>query len=352
MEGSRILIAIKDFELREKISSILTVGKYKVKETASGSEAVEYIRENPIDLVICGIELIGMDGFGVLRVANKFLETAAISFIMLLEKYQEPLAKKAMELGTDGYIVEPFDDLELLNQAEVRLRKKRFQQEAFLKKSQQARAAATLTEALPWFIERIKDFPLRAFKKNQTIFYNNERVGGLHFIISGRVKTFISDIKGNTMVTGIYHKSQYFGLENLSLGQVSMDEAMAIENTEVITIPLQQLQQMIVDYPGLLQMFIRDLSSRVAQRERRLLETVYCSVRKRISNTIVRLSEDQPYSGQTILTISRNDLASFTGVASETLSRVLGDFDREGIIGKQGNEIIIKRPEQLKSLRS
>ncbi|RZK99151.1 MAG: Crp/Fnr family transcriptional regulator [Pedobacter sp.] len=99
-------------------------------------------------------------------------------------------------------------------------------------------------------------------------------------------------------------------------------------------------------------MFIRDLSSRVTLREKRLLEIVYCSVRKRISNTILHLSENQPYNLQPILTISRNDLASFTGVASETLSRVLGDFAREGLIGKHGNEIIIKRPEQLKSLRN
>jgi DNA-binding response OmpR family regulator len=125
MEGSKILIILEDFDLRVKITEILTIGKYNVKSTNSGKQAIDIIRKSPVDIIISGVNVAEIDGFGVLSVVNKFMETAGISVIMLLNNQDYDLARRVMELGADGYLMAPFDDGELLNQVEVKLRKKK-----------------------------------------------------------------------------------------------------------------------------------------------------------------------------------------------------------------------------------
>jgi len=80
------------------------------------------------------------------------------------------------------------------------------------------------------------------------------------------------------------------------------------------------------------------------------MQMAYQSVRKRISESIVRLCRQTGSSD--LITVSRVDLASMSGTAPETVSRTLSDFKEEGLIEKKGSTIKvldIKRLEKIKN---
>src|SRR6516162_6859295 len=120
----RTLLIIDDHdEIRENIVEILTLAGYRVLSAGNGKKGVEVaIKEKP-ELVICDIMMPELDGYGVLHLLKKNPETEHIPFIFLTAKTERTDFRKGMEMGADDYVTKPFDDLELLNAIEIRLKK-------------------------------------------------------------------------------------------------------------------------------------------------------------------------------------------------------------------------------------
>src|SRR5471030_469307 len=130
----KILIIEDNTDIRENVVEILDLAGYTVFEADNGKTGVELATKNLPDLILCDIMMPELDGYGVLYMVNKNPETAAIPFIFLTAKAERVDLRKGMEMGADDYLTKPFDDMELLNAIESRLKKKDLQ-ESFYSKS-------------------------------------------------------------------------------------------------------------------------------------------------------------------------------------------------------------------------
>ncbi|MDY0904805.1 cyclic nucleotide-binding domain-containing protein [Pedobacter sp. CFBP9032] len=353
MEGSKILIILDDADLMSKISKILTVGKYNVNSTNSGKRAMDIIRRYPVDIIISGIKLLEIDGFGVLRMVNKFVENAGVGFIMLLNADEHDLTRRVMELGADGYLLNHFDHGELLNQVEVRIRKKRLQREYFSKHKERLGDGGNKNDEMMWLKSRFDGLIPRMIRKHQVIYYPGDKVAEIYYILSGRVKTYVIDDAGNELITGVFGPGECFGLLGAILGSESMESAEAMDSAEISILKVGSIESILTDDTDLNKFFFRQLAKEVNESHGKLLDIAYYSVRKRIAKSILKFSKPADDSlKKNGFVMPRNDLACAVGIATETLSRVLGDFQREGLIEKDGNEIILRKPEQLKSMKN
>ena len=118
-----ILLIEDNSEVRENTAEILELANYKVLTAENGKVGVELAQKNLPDLIISDIMMPDLDGFGVLHVLNKNLDTAQIPFIFLTAKTDRSDFRRGMNLGADDYITKPFDDVELLDAVESRLKK-------------------------------------------------------------------------------------------------------------------------------------------------------------------------------------------------------------------------------------
>src|ERR1700743_3880419 len=119
----RLLVIDDHDEIRENIAEILTLAGYTVFTAENGKRGVETaLKENP-ELVICDIMMPELDGYGVLHLLRKNASTENTPFIFLTAKTERGDFRKGMEMGADDYITKPFDDIELLNAIEIRLKK-------------------------------------------------------------------------------------------------------------------------------------------------------------------------------------------------------------------------------------
>src|ERR1700743_798943 len=119
----RLLVIDDHDEIRENIAEILTLAGYTVFTAENGKRGVETaLKENP-ELVICDIMMPELDGYGVLHLLRKNAATLNTPFIFLTAKTERTDFRKGMEMGADDYITKPFDDIELLNAIEIRLKK-------------------------------------------------------------------------------------------------------------------------------------------------------------------------------------------------------------------------------------
>ena len=118
-----ILIIDDHNEIRENIAEILTLAGYKTLVAENGKKGVEMALQAIPDLIVCDIMMPELDGYGVLHLLRKNSSTENIPFIFLTAKTERVDFRKGMEMGADDYITKPFDDIELLNAIEVRLKK-------------------------------------------------------------------------------------------------------------------------------------------------------------------------------------------------------------------------------------
>ena len=87
------------------------------------------------------------------------------------------------------------------------------------------------------------------------------------------------------------------------------------------------------------------------EKEVRLLQIAYMSVRKRIAQGIVHLLLQHGTDGSSIK-FSRDDLAAFSGTSPETVSRTLSDFKEEGLIEKTASTIHVVNLEKLSKIKN
>src|SRR5919107_2494042 len=118
-----ILVIDDNNDLRENTAEILELAGYKTLTAENGKRGVDKaIKEKP-SLIVCDIMMPELDGYGVLHLLRKNADTQNIPFIFLTAKTERSDFRKGMEMGADDYVTKPFDDIELLNAIEVRLKK-------------------------------------------------------------------------------------------------------------------------------------------------------------------------------------------------------------------------------------
>jgi DNA-binding response OmpR family regulator len=118
-----ILLIEDNQDVRENTAEILELANYKVLQAENGKIGVEIAQKTKPDLIICDIMMPVLDGYGVIHLLTKNAETATIPFIFLTAKSERLDFRKGMEMGADDYITKPFDDIELLNAVESRIKK-------------------------------------------------------------------------------------------------------------------------------------------------------------------------------------------------------------------------------------
>src|SRR5690349_12040541 len=127
----KILLIEDNNEVRENTTEILQLAGYDVVTASNGKIGVELAQKENPDLIICDIMMPELDGYGVLHILSKKPETARIPFIFLTAKTEKSDVRKGMALGADDYLTKPFDDTDLLNAIEARLRKSALQQKEY-----------------------------------------------------------------------------------------------------------------------------------------------------------------------------------------------------------------------------
>lgn len=346
-----ILIIEDNAGIRDNIVEILELADYQVYEADNGKTGVQLAIAHLPDIILCDIMMPELDGYGVLYKLNKRPDTAAIPFVFLTAKAEHIDLRKGMELGADDYLTKPFDDMELLKCIESRLKKKDIHHSFYSKSLDQLEKLIAKNDGLKELQKIIQERKSRPFKKEQVVYYEGDRGNGLYLLISGKIKTIKMQEDGRELMTGLYAADDYLGINVLLSDMPHTDTATALEDSVVVLIPKLQLEELLNLYPEVSHNFIKLLANNIREKEEQLMQLAYHSVRKKLADAIMRLSDPNSKAIEHIK-VSRDDLAAMTGMASETVSRTLTDFKDEAIIGKSGSTITILDSARLIKMKN
>jgi CRP-like cAMP-binding protein/CheY-like chemotaxis protein len=349
---SRTILVIDDnADIRDNTAEILELAGYKTLTAENGKKGVDIaIKEKPA-IIICDIMMPELDGYGVLHLLRKNEGTQNIPFIFLTAKTERSDFRKGMEMGADDYVTKPFDDIELLNAIEVRLKKAEILDAKY----------ASSQQGVSQFIKDVKDsgllkhladqYDTETYHKKQTLYQEGKRPRYLFCLSKGKVKAFKSHADGKEYITDLFSPGDFIGYTALIEDKPYDESATILEDAEIMQIPKEDFLQMIGSDMSIAAKFIRIITRNVKEKEERLLNLAYSSLRKRVAKALVDIhGKFNPGGDSKPIEISREDIAQYVGTATESLIRTLSDFKAEKLIEIKDGKIVISNTDKLKNL--
>jgi len=115
-------------------------------EAADGVEGFKLTLNNKVDLILCDVEMPGMDGFKFLQMLSGREESHDIPVIMVTGREDAEAKIRGLEQGASDYVTKPYDAGELLARVKVQLKIKSLQDK--LKQSNQMLLELSHTDPL------------------------------------------------------------------------------------------------------------------------------------------------------------------------------------------------------------
>jgi len=330
----KIVLIDDDNDILETTFEILELSGYEVYTANNGKEGIKKVKNINPDVIICDINMPVLNGYEVFRILNRMPKTSSIPFIFLSSNGQNDHIRKGMNLGADDYISKPFKEIDLLDSIETRIKRNKIIKLNFDNNIDGLNEFIDVAnKIMP--LNKIKNNKLRKhFLKDEIIFNEDENINYIYFIIKGKVKRFSRDSHGKEFLDDIHNENDFFGYLNFFIDNNGKHRrtAVALEPTELALIPKIEFKKLIQNRE-IASGFIKILSGNIFNKEARLLQLAYASVRERVANAILCLLKNQNNKlDENLLNISRYDLANVVGTSKESLIRTLSEFKKDGVI--------------------
>ncbi|OOG22960.1 transcriptional regulator FNR [Thioalkalivibrio denitrificans] len=175
----------------------------------------------------------------------------------------------------------------------------------------------------------------RPLHRGDYLYRPGDSMEALYAVRSGSVKTSALSDDGQEQVTGFHLPGELLGLDAISDGTHPC-AARALETTSVCEIPFERLEELAGRIPGLQRQLFRIMSREIQSDEHLMTLLAKKSSDARLAAFLLSLSSrfgKRGFSRQEFnLTMSRNDISNYLGLAVETVSRLFTRFQENGLL--------------------
>ena len=346
----KVLFIEDDTVVRENTAELLELADYEVITASNGKSGVAIAKQEKPDIVVCDIMMPEMDGYGVLQELSKDPETQHIPFIFLSAKTEHKDIRKGMDLGADDYLTKPFEEEELISAIESRLAKVAILNKMRDNKTSEPETKESKINSLNELREVVRNYEEQNYKGGETIYEEGKQSNHFFFVDKGVVKSHRMDEYGKELITSIYKEGDFFGNTSFHKHTPFEEYATAMEETRIYAVSKDELRDILINNSAITLELIDVMGNNISGIKEQLLEMAYGSVRKKAARTILLFSQKIRRHPTQSIRISRSDLASVAGMASETLIRTLSDFKKEGLLEIEGRNIKLLDVEALKRI--
>lgn len=193
----------------------------------------------------------------------------------------------------------------------------------------------------------------RTLREGETLYRLGDPLKSLYAVRTGTLKTTGLMEDGRVQITGFYLPGELLGIDAINADRHPCS-AEALETAEVCEIPYLALAELAHQVPGLQHQLFRIMSREIVEDERLLMMLGRMNAEERLASCLISFSkrhERLGVDGSSLkLSMSRQDLGDYLGLALETVSRLFSRFQEEGLIEVQGRHVQLRDSERLHAL--
>ena len=177
----------------------------------------------------------------------------------------------------------------------------------------------------------------RTFHRREVLVHEGDVADSLHLVQSGRLAVQVSLPSGQVASLRIIKAGDHFG-ELALLDRPDPHRSatiIALEPSQTLSISSATFRRLRSEHPAVQDLLTQALAERVEELSRRLLETMYEGLDRRVYRQLVVLAEvyaDPPSSNQVTIPLTQETLAEFVGGARPSVNVVLNKLADRGLV--------------------
>lgn len=201
-------------------------------------------------------------------------------------------------------------------------------------------------------METVVDQP-KPLHKNDYIYHDGEPARAIYAVRSGCIKTMTESPNGDEQIVGFHLPGELVGLDGFADDHYTCN-AQALETSSVCELPLDKLEALCEQHAGLRRAMHRIMGKEVINEHKQMLLLGKMSAEERLASFLLsfstRMRERRWKETEFNLSMPRQDIANYLGMAVETVSRLFASFQSDGIIEVDRRHITILDMVRLKTI--
>lgn len=223
-----------------------------------------------------------------------------------------------------------------------------------------ARSISFLKHCTPEQVEKINKVKSCVhYKKGQVIFYEDNLAQGIYCLSAGVVKLVKSSEDGREQIIRFSQRGEFLGYRALISEEPFVASAECVEDSVACFIPRDTFLDVLAQNPRINLEMMKSLCHELGIADEKIASLAHKSVRERLAETLIVLHDTFKDSGKhneeeemIHIALPREDIANIVGTATETLIRLLSEFNKEGLIELQGKRIKLLNIQKLEKIAS
>jgi len=186
----------------------------------------------------------------------------------------------------------------------------------------------------------------KRYPKDGVVFFENEAGDTLFMVAEGRIKVTILGDDGREIILSVLGPGEFFGEMALLDNEPRSATAIAAEETELLCLHRNDLQTVLTDNKAILTSFIKVLTSRLRKANHQISTLALLDVYGRVARVIMEMAKEEGRrlkDGRIAFRrATHQEIANRIGTTRETVTRMLKEIERQGLIEIDGKEIVVQ----------
>jgi len=191
------------------------------------------------------------------------------------------------------------------------------------------------------------------FSKKEYLFKRHDPQHAIYAVKSGAIKVSASTAEGEEQILGFYLPGDLLGFDAMARGEHICD-AQALDDTLVCELKMDNLSELCSKFSTLRKQMMRQMGQEIERDHKLLLTLGQMRTEERLATFLISISERNQLRGFSAvefnLSMPRIYLASYLGMAVETLSRMFSRLQSDGIITVKQRLVVINDLDALRNL--
>lgn len=189
------------------------------------------------------------------------------------------------------------------------------------------------------------DLVRQELRPGEVLFYQGDAGHILYVVETGKVRIFVQGEEGQELSVAVCGTGDLVGEMSVIDELPRSASAMAMERAAVLRLSRERFREHVRKSPQLAFNVMKALSVRLRFSTRQLDSLSMASVPTRLARKLLELADQHGVAedGETriAMTLTQSELASLLGTTRESVNKALGQLKRQGLIRREGGQLII-----------
>lgn len=188
------------------------------------------------------------------------------------------------------------------------------------------------------------------YLKGENIFKQGAFAPYVIYVVEGLIKVYLQTGYDKQINISIAQPGDFLAFSSIFGENIHTYSTQAIKDSEICMIEKESLKETLLQHPN----FALQITSKNYRNERHLLEIIknvsYKQMRGKLASSLLYLSQEEFIAEDIFSYLTRQDIADFASISTESAIKFLKEFEKEKMIKLKGKDIVIVNTEKLEAI--